>query len=58
LILAETSRIKTIEYREDPISKKKEVKIVRVMKVAEDLKQIENSSAYQMYVTINASGNL
>jgi hypothetical protein len=28
------------------------------MKVAEDLKQIENSSAYQMYVTINASGNL
>jgi hypothetical protein len=28
------------------------------MKVAEDLKQIENSSAYQMFVTINASGNL
>jgi len=58
LILAETSRIKTIEYREDPVSKKKEIKIVRVMKVAEDLKQIENSLAYQMYVTINASGNL
>jgi len=55
-LVCEGSKMKTLELRIN--NGKPEVKIVKVMKVAEEIIQLETVHEYQMSILINKSRNL